>query len=192
MSSIRILMSLINSTKQMSMHGSGTGKQHIRSIRNSSYASRLRAISYFLILTSLALPEIVLFLETSFAIVALGIGALLGPIFIALYLLPFSWAKQLFWSWFHAMIKYAFYRVFASALVFIWATAEMAFITQMFGGKLSFGSWSASILGLLVFNVACGILCLRLPRLVSDFTGGSASAGGGMAMAAVTVGSRFL
>jgi hypothetical protein len=149
-------------------------------------------ISYFLILTSLALPEIVLFLETSFAIVALGIGALLGPIFIALYMLPFSWAKQLFWAWFHAMIKYAFYRVFASALVFIWATAEMAFITQMFGGKLSFGSWSASILGLLVFNVACGILCLRLPRLVSDFTGGSASAGGGMTMAAVTVGSRFL
>ena len=149
-------------------------------------------ISYFFILIGLALPELVLFLETSFAIVALGIGALLGPIFIALYMLPFSWAKQLFWSWFHAMIKYAFYRVFASALVFIWATAEMSFITQFLGGKLSFGSWSASVLGLLVFNVACGILCLRLPRLVTDFTGGSAGAGGGMVTTVVAVGSRFL
>src|SRR5450755_460206 len=149
-------------------------------------------ISYFFILIGLALPELVLFLETSFAIVALGIGALLGPIFIALYMLPFSWAKQLFWSWFHAMIKYAFYRVFASALVFIWATAEMSFITQFLGGKLSFGSWSASVLGLLVFNVACGILCLRLPRLVADFTGGSAGSGGGMVTTVVAVGSRLL
>ena len=137
-------------------------------------------VAYYLTLTSMALPEIALFAETSFAIIALGIGALLGPLFLAAYVLPFSWTKQLFWSWFHAMVKYGLYRVFASALVFIWATAEMNFLTALFGGNYSLAAFTASLLGLVVFNVACLILCLRLPRLVADFTSGTAHAGGGL------------
>jgi hypothetical protein len=100
-------------------------------------------------------------------------------VFVVAYVFPFAWTKQLFWSWFHAMVKYAFYRVFASALVFIWATAEMTFLSNVFGGNYTLPSFTASLLGLIVFNGACLILCLRLPRLVADFTSGTAHAGGG-------------
>ena len=152
-------------------------------------------ILYFLVMFSLILPEIALFLETSFAIVALGIGALLGPLFIAAYLLPFAWSKQLFWSWFHAMLKYALYRVFASALTFIWATAEMSFINLTFGGGYTLPQNAAAVLGLIVFNLTCLLLCFRLPRLVADFTSGSAYSGGGWATGvagvAYTVGRAF-
>ena len=154
-----------------------------------------QAVLYFLVMFSLLLPEIALFVETSFAIIALGIGALLGPLFIAAYLLPFAWAKQLFWSWFHAMLKFALYRVFASALTFIWASAEMAFISGVLNGSTSLPSTAATLLALLVFNISCLLLCFRLPRLVSDFTSGSAYSGGGWASGvagvAYTVGRAF-
>lgn len=139
-----------------------------------------QTMGYYLIMIAMALPEIVLFLETSFAIVGLGIGALLGPIFIALYMFPFRWSRGLFWGWVHAMIKYALYRVFASALVFIWATADMGFLNGLFGGHYNLASGIAALLGLIVFQAACALLCLRLPHLVSDFTSGGASGGGGM------------
>ena len=163
--------------------------QNVAHIFNSTPTPNLlnigSAIPYYLVLVSMTLPEIALFVETSFAIIALGIGALLGPLFLAAYVFPFSWSKQLFWGWFHAMVKYALYRVFASALVFIWATAEMAFLNNLFGGNYSLPTFTAALLGLIVFNAGSLVMVLRLPRLVADFTGGTAHAGGGLVGTAV-------
>jgi hypothetical protein len=151
-------------------------------------------IGYYLVLVSMALPELILFIETTFSIIALAMGALLGPIFIALYVLPFAWCKQLFWAWFHAMVKYSLYRVFASALVFIWATAEMNFLTLLFGGQYTLSTGIATLFVLLVFNVGCYVVCLRLSRIVSDFTTGGASAGGlaGSVGSAIYTAYRFI
>lgn len=151
-----------------------------------------QTIAYYLVLVSMVLPELVLFVETSFAIIALGIGALLGPLFVVLYVVPFFWTKQLFWSWVHSMIKFGLYRVFAAALVFIWATAEMNFLQTLFGGNYSLPGFTAALLGLLVFNGGCAILCLRLPRLVADFTGGTAYAAGGYVVPVAMAAARWL
>ena len=60
-----------------------------------------QVIAYYTVLLAMALPEIALFVETVTAIIAFGIGALLGPLFIALYVFPFSWCRNLFWAWVH-------------------------------------------------------------------------------------------
>jgi TrbL/VirB6 plasmid conjugal transfer protein len=150
-----------------------------------------QTIAYYLVMMAMALPEIALFVETATAIIALGIGALLGSIFVALFMFPFAWCKNLFWAWVHYMLKYMLYRVFASALVFIWATAEMAFIANVFSG-FSLGAFTAKLLGLLVFNVSCAIVCFRIGHFVSDMTTGNASGGSGGLGTAVAIGARFI
>lgn len=157
--------------------------------------SPFEAIGYYAVMVTLATPEIALFVETVTAIIGLGIGAVVGPIFIALYVFPFDWCKRLFWAWVHAMIKYSLYRVFAAALVFVWGTAEMGLLNALFGGRVTLAHFIASLLGMMVFNIGAAICCFRLGHFVSDFTGGTAAGGGrvvGPVVSAAAMGARFL
>ena len=72
------------------------------------------------LLLNMAVAEGLAFATAIVGFVGIGIGSLLGPLFIPWLVVPkVSW---LFWNWFSFMLQYSFYQVVASALVFVWTS----------------------------------------------------------------------
>ena len=66
------------------------------------------------VLIDMVLVEGILFAVSILGFIAVGIGSLLGPLFIPWLIVPrLSW---LFWNWIQFMLQYSFYRVLSSAL----------------------------------------------------------------------------
>ena len=100
---------------------------------------------YFSMLFFLLVSQALLFAMTTVGFIAVGIGTVLGPLFIPWLLVPkLSW---LFWNWVSFMLQYSFYKVVASALTFVWANVMVTFIDKAVGRGLLTGTLSAAAAG---------------------------------------------
>jgi type IV secretion system protein VirB6 len=138
-------------------------------------------LMYVWIGLDMAAIEAALFVVTSFSFWALGIGIILGPFFIVAYL--FRSTAHFFWAWVNYMIKYALYRVIASALVAVFSNVILNFIATTVHGDYSIGHWSAIVLSWTVLIAAGLFACLKVGQLVNDLTTGTAfggASGGGI------------
>jgi TrbL/VirB6 plasmid conjugal transfer protein len=121
--------------------------------------------------------EIGLFAVTVYSFWAIGVGLILGPFFIVAYL--FRATSHFFWAWVNYMVKYCLYRVVASALVAVMATALLRFMSSTLHGDYSIGHWWAILPGFTVMIAGGLLMCLKVGQLVNDLTSGGAYAGTG-------------
>ncbi len=114
-----------------------------------------------------------------------GIGVLVGPLFIPFFIVPrLSW---LFWNWIQFMLEFSFWRLISTAMVFVWATSWGMFIDHEIAGDYSLAHFAELIPAM--FAMTAGMLwCLFfVSRITSDLFKGTATAGanyiGGIAIA---------
>ena len=119
--------------------------------------------------------ECCLFVITGFSFFAIGVGIIMGPWAILAYMFPAT--RHFFWSWVNYMIKYSLYKVVASAVVNIFATATLGFITQTLHGDYSIGHWWAVAISFTVICFMGVFACLKVGGLTTDFTSGGAHSG---------------
>ena len=79
--------------------------------------SILANLLYWGMLIIIGLAQFALLFVVSFGMIATGICALLGPLFIPFFIVPtLEW---IFWGWLKAFIQYAFVPVVANAFIFV-------------------------------------------------------------------------
>jgi hypothetical protein len=140
-----------------------------------SIANPLMIGVYYLILVDMTLIQGVLFAVNILAFVFIGIGSLLGPIFIPWLVVPrLSW---LFWNWLQFMLQYSFYRVVASALTYIWANVLVNFIDHSIHGDYSLAHFLIMLVPLGVLNIGLMVSVFKIGGVVSDLFKGAAAAG---------------
>jgi len=126
------------------------------------------------VLFLMCLADAAMFAVTSIGFVATGIGGLLGPLFIPLILIP-SWERR-FWSWVDFMIVYSFYRVVATAVIFIWATMLNRFFDQVVGLDYSIGHMLAIIPAMAMVMLAFAWSIFKVHTFTVELVG----SGGGL------------
>jgi hypothetical protein len=140
-----------------------------------SIANPLMIGVYYLILVDMTLIQGVLFAVNILAFVFIGIGSLLGPIFIPwLVVARLSW---LFWNWLQFMLQYSFYRVVASALTYVWASVLVNFIDHSIHGDYSLAHFLIMLVPLGVLNIGLMVSVFKISGVVSDLFKGAAAAG---------------
>jgi len=123
--------------------------------------------------------EGVLFGVTILGFVAVGIGSLLGPLFIPFLVVPrLSW---LFWNWLSFMLQYSFYQVVASALVFVWTNVLVNFIDRSIHGDYTLAHFFVLLVPLGMLNIGLIFSVFRITSFVSDLFKGAAAAGSNLA-----------
>lgn len=129
--------------------------------------------------------SLAIFVVISFGYVALGILALLGPIFIPFFIVPkLDW---LFWGWLKSFMQYAFYPVVANGILYF----ITAIVTKFFQKFTNLGAWDVAELamalpGITIVIVAAVISIISIPKIVGNiFSGSSGQGGGGIITAAV-------
>lgn len=86
----------------------------------------LHVVGYLLVSLAVTAARVALLAVTAFGIVATGVAALLGPVFIPFLVVPaLDW---LFWGWLKSLIQYAFYQVVAQAFAFVFGTVLINFL----------------------------------------------------------------
>jgi type IV secretory pathway VirB6-like protein len=144
-----------------------------------SITSPLMVGVYYLILIDMTIIEGVLFAVNILAFVFIGIGTLLGPLFIPWLIVPrLNW---LFWNWVQFMLQYSFYRVAASALTFIWATVLANFIDKSVHGDYTLAHFLILLVPLGVLNIGLMVSVFKIGGVVSDLFKGVAAAGSNFA-----------
>jgi hypothetical protein len=138
----------------------------------------LMVFVYVCVLIDMILIEGVLFAVTVLGFVAIGIGSLLGPLFIPWLIVPrVSW---LFWNWLQFMLQYSFYRVLSSALVYIWANAIVRFFTNSIQQDYSLPHLLLLIAPFGMLNIGLFFSIFKITSFVSDLFKGTAAAGSGI------------
>ncbi|MGI9072262.1 MAG: type IV secretion system protein [Bryobacteraceae bacterium] len=132
-------------------------------------------ILYYLILIDMTLIQGVLFAVNILAFVFIGIGSLLGPIFIPWLIVPRL--SFLFWNWVQFMLQYSFYRVVASALTYVWATVLVNFISGTIHGNYTLAHFLVILVPLGVLNIGLLVSVFKIGGVVSDLFKGAATAG---------------
>lgn len=118
----------------------------------------------------------ILFAVTILGPVGIGLGALLGPIFIPWLAVPrMAW---LFWNWLNFMIKYSFFQVVAAALVFVWTNVLVGFISNTIAGDYSLAHFLKLIVPIGLLNIGLAVSIIKIPSFLSDLFSGSMTAGG--------------
>ena len=112
---------------------------------------------------------------TAFGYVALGVGAVLGPLSIMLAQLP--WFKHLLHNWIQYMFKYAMWRLVASAIVYIWGNTMLSYFTWVVGNDYTAGHFVSILMGFITITIAFVYSLLMVPSLVNDLYGGAHSGG---------------
>jgi hypothetical protein len=139
----------------------------------------LMFVVYIGLLIDMILIEGILFAVTILGFIAVGIGSVLGPIFIPWLIVPrLSW---LFWNWIQFMLQYSFYRVVASALTFVWTTVIVKFLDNAVQGDYSLAHFLLMLVPLGMLNIGMIFSVFRVTSFVSDLFKGTAAAGGGLA-----------
>jgi len=134
---------------------------------------------YFSTLFFLLVSQALLFAMTIVGFIAVGLGTVLGPLFIPWLLVPkLSW---LFWNWISFMLQYSFYKIVASALTFIWANVMVTFIDKAIGPDYTLGHFLILMPAMALLTLGMLFSILRVTSFVSDLFKGAASAGAGMA-----------
>jgi hypothetical protein len=139
----------------------------------------LMVFVYVCVLIDMVLVEGVLFAVTILGFIAIGIGSLLGPLFIPWLIVPrVSW---LFWNWLQFMLQYSFYRVLSSALVYIWASEIVRFFNDCIQNDYTLPHFLALIVPFGMLNIGLFFSIFKITSFVSDLFKGTAAAGSGMA-----------
>jgi type IV secretory pathway VirB6-like protein len=124
-----------------------------------------------------------LFAANILAFVFIGLGSLLGPLFIPWLVVPkLSW---LFWNWVQFMLQYSFYRVVASALTYVWATVFINFIDSSVHGNYTLAHFLVLLVPLGVLNIGLLFSVVKIGSVVSDLFKGAAAAGSNFASTVV-------
>ena len=132
-------------------------------------------ITYGVVLLNLSMIWLFCSGITLIAHIALGFGALMGPLVIPFFIWPvMSW---LFWGWVKFMTTYALYIVSSSAVVFIYANVMLYFFTNLIGGNYSLGNFSALILPFTVLNLVFLIAFWQCHTWAREMASGSANMG---------------
>ncbi len=130
---------------------------------------------YGVVILLLAAASGIMQAVTSFAFVALGIGAVLGPLSIMLAQLP--WFKHLLMNWITFMFKYAMWRLVASAITYVWGNTLLAYFNFVVGKDYTAGHFLSILLGMLTITISFVYALVMVPSLVNDLYGGSHSGG---------------
>ncbi|MGI9069802.1 MAG: type IV secretion system protein [Bryobacteraceae bacterium] len=132
-------------------------------------------VMYTFVTLDMLLIEGLLFAITITGFVAIGIGAVLGPVFIPWLAVPRL--SFLFWNWISFMLQYSFYQVVAAALVYVWTNVLVTFLSGWFNGNYSLGHFAAIVPGLTLLNIGMFWSMLKIHSFVSDLFKGAASMG---------------
>jgi hypothetical protein len=131
--------------------------------------SILANLLYWLLLIVVTLAKVLSLAVVAFGLIASGVCALVGPIFVPFFIVPkLDW---LFWSWFKAFIQYSFVPVIAFAFLMIFERFIFQYLTTLPPGitedlYMLYGIQSLVVIG--VFTV--GILLV--PSLTSSIFSG--------------------
>jgi type IV secretion system protein VirB6 len=136
---------------------------------------------YLYVLVNLALIEGILFVITIFGFIAIGIGSLVGPLFIPLLLVPNL--SSLFWRWVNSMMVYSFYQVVAKAMIFVWCHIVVAFFSNAIHGDYSIGGFLYLLVPFGMLNVGFIFSLSRVPSLAAEYFGGLGSVGASLGAA---------
>jgi hypothetical protein len=146
-----------------------------------SYWNPLHVLVYLGILIDMGIIEAVLFALTILGFIAVGIGSVLGPIFIPF--LVVNRLNWLFWNWFSFMLQYSFYQVIANCLVFVWTNVLVTFIDSEIAGDYTIAHFIVLIPALVILNAGMFFTVFKITHFVSDLFKGTASAGSGFSSA---------
>lgn len=139
----------------------------------------LELVMFVLLLLNMVIAEGLVFAAAILGFIGIGLGSLLGPLFIPWLVVPkVSW---LFWNWFSFMLQYSFYQVVASALVFVWTNLIATFLDKAFHGDYSLAHAAVLLLPLGVLNFGMFFSMFRITSFVNDLFRGTASTGAGFA-----------
>jgi hypothetical protein len=139
----------------------------------------LMVFVYVCVLIDMVLVEGALFAVTILGFIAIGIGSLLGPLFIPWLIVPrVSW---LFWNWIQFMLQYSFYRVVSSALVYVWTNAIVRFFTNSIQHDYSLAHLLLLVVPFGMLNIGLFFSIFKITSFVSDLFKGTAAAGSGIA-----------
>jgi len=154
-------------------------KDLVDNVQKPSALNLIGIIAYFSLLVNMALVEGVLFVITIFGFIAIGVGSLLGPLFIPLLLVPaFS---GVFWRWVNSMTVYSFYQVVANAFVYVWCHVLVQFFQNTVNGDYSLGHWLYLFVPFVLLNLAFGWSLFRVPSLAAEYFGGIGLVGASLA-----------
>lgn len=144
-----------------------------------SITDPIMIIVYYGILIDMILVEGVLFALNILAFVMVGIGSLLGPLFIPWLMV--SRLNWLFWNWIQFMLQYSFFQIIAAALTNVWATVLVNFMTNAIGGNYSLAYLITMLVPLGLLNIGFIVCIWKSGGIVSDLFKGTASAGSNLA-----------
>jgi type IV secretory pathway VirB6-like protein len=158
------------------LHAVGTATANAQ---KPSIVNPLMVFVYACVIIDMTLIEGVLFAVTILGFVAVGIGSLLGPLFIPWLIVPrLNW---LFWNWIQFMLQYSFYRVIASALVYVWSHVIAQFFTNAIHGDYSLAHFLLLLVPFGMLNMGLFYSIFKVTSFVSDLFKGTAAAGSGVA-----------
>lgn len=133
-------------------------------------------LAYGLTMGNLAIVWLLTSGITLIAHIALGFGAVIGPLLVPFFVWPaMAW---LFWGFVRFMTTYALYLVAASAIVYVYAHVMMYFISNVFGGDYSMGHALAMLIPFVTLNGIFLIAFWECHSWARDLASGSASLGG--------------
>lgn len=132
-------------------------------------------IVYVYTLIEMGIVQAVLFFVTSFGFVAIGLGSLLGPLFIPFYMWPTQAGK--FYRWLDYMIVYSFYQVVATAFVYVWTNVIVYFFDHAIHGDYGLAHLLILIVPFLALSVTFVISMFKVPAIAAELFGGMGSTG---------------
>ena len=145
------------------------------------------AMFVFVVLMLLILAAVT-YAQVIWAQIALAILIILGPIFIPF--LVFEPLSFLFWGWFRAMITYSLYAVIAGAVLRVFASVGIAYITTLGRANLDIqsitdvGLWMLAVVPLFISGILASLKCGELASMLVTSAGAAGSGLMGMATTA--------
>jgi hypothetical protein len=112
---------------------------------------------------------------TGIGFIALGVGNLVGPLFVPFLIVPVL--SHLFWNWLQFIWQYSFYRVAAAAVLFVISTALNNFLDNTVQGDYSLSNWLILMPKMIVLVGVSLWAVLRVTAFVSDLFKGTSSSG---------------
>jgi type IV secretory pathway VirB6-like protein len=133
---------------------------------------------YVTVTILLAAAQAVAIVVIAYGFIATAVCVLVGPVFIPFFIVPkMEW---LFWGWFRCFIRYAFYQVIASAVVFVIGNLVLGALSLPPPGTLSTVQLIAWFPVLFITFLASIYVLLKIPSLTNHIfsgTAGGSSAG---------------
>ena len=162
------------------------------SLMTGSLQTTLTAIAGTIMSIVMVLLLLILFAVTYaqviWAHIAIAVLTILGPIFIPF--LVFEPMAFLFWGWFRAMITYSLYGVIAGAVLRVFSSVGISFITSMGNADLDtqnfvdVGLWVLAVIPMFIAGLLASLKCGELASMLVTSAGAGGSGLMGMATTA--------